>query len=163
MTRRRRRTKFSEKKEDKQVVERKPEGHYSSHGGYAAIRRFNERRMDLRRVEDRKIKAWQESIIADCGGDEVFDTFQIALLDRSTECIIILSAIGDYVMENGIMDKKTGDVVPCLRSTYTMYLSAFKTTMKEIFDRAGKKIAEKEIKPPPNLGKYIKTQFGEKQ
>ena len=132
-----------------------------THGGYQSINRYRERALDLRRVDDRAIKNWQNAIVADCGGPEKMDAFQYTLLDQCTECMIILAAISEYVTEHGIMDENTGDVVPCLRSSYTMYLQAFKTTMSIIFDRAGKKMDKApEI---PNLGNYIEAEYGDEK
>ena len=148
---RRRRTKYS--KEEAPVDGRK------THGGYQAVNRYRERPLDLRKVDDRAIKAWQDAIVTDCGGPEKIDAFQSTLLDQCTQIMIILARINEFVTENGVMDEKSKDVVPCLRNSYPTYLNAFKSTMKEIFDRAGKKL-DRPLEPP-NLGNYIETQYGE--
>jgi hypothetical protein len=112
------------------------------HGGYANVTRYRERGLDLRRREDKALKAFQDSIMADMGGLQEMDTYQVAMMDRATECLIILRSMAEYVESGGIIEGD-GQLAPCLRHSYVSYLNSFRLTMEAIYARNGKKASSK--------------------
>jgi hypothetical protein len=112
------------------------------HGGYAEITRYRERRLDLRSNNDKALKAFADSVVADCGGVENMDTYQVAMLDRATELLIILRCMAAHVEETHVIDNK-GQLAPCLRQSFVSYLNSFRLTMESIYSRNDKK--------PPNV------------
>jgi hypothetical protein len=84
------------------------------------------------------LKAFQDGIIDDLGGIAEMDTFQLSMLDRATECLIILRHMAEHVEDKGITDHD-GQLAPCLRQSYVSYLNSFRLTMDSIYSRNGKK------------------------
>jgi hypothetical protein len=112
------------------------------HGAYANVTRYRERGLDLRRREDKALKAFQDSIISDMGGLQEMDVYQVSMMDRATECLIILRCMAEHVEGEGIMEKD-GQLAPCLRHSYVSYLNSFRLTMEAIYARNGKKASSK--------------------
>jgi hypothetical protein len=108
------------------------------HGAFVEARRYKERSLDLRRKNDRDLIAWQKAIIDDFGGIEHLDAFQASMLDRATECLIILKCMAEHVEQNGIVGGD-GQLVPCLRNSFLAYHNSFRLTLQAIYERAGRK------------------------
>jgi hypothetical protein len=108
------------------------------HSGYAEVTRYKERGLDMRRRDDRALKAFQDNVINDLGGPSNVDTFQLAMLDRATEALIILRCMAEHVEGHGVIDGK-GNLAPCLRQSYISYLNSFRHTMASIYERGDKR------------------------
>jgi len=98
--------------------EKRPSGE-TSHGAYSLLRIYKERDLDLRRSDHRAIHEWRLALVEDLGGQTEVDTFQRAMIDRATECLIVLNAMSNHVEAGGIM--KGDDLAPCLRTSFLAY------------------------------------------
>jgi hypothetical protein len=128
-----------------------------THGGYAAATRYRERGLDLRRRDDRALKEWQDAVIADCGGLQEMDTFQLSMLNQATECKIITREMGRYAKEEGIINKETGQLIGCLRNSYLSYSKEFRRALDKLYGRNGKKPRA------PSLAEYLEETYGSKE
>lgn len=127
---------------------------HTTHGGYAQVTKYRGQKLDMRRRDDRALRAWQNSVIKDCGGLPEMDTYQLSMLDRATEAMIILRAMGFFV-ERKVIVMKGGELVPCLRNSYVAYSNVFRLALESIYSRLGKKPSK--VKTIPEiLKKYDK-------
>jgi len=65
------------------------------------------------------------------------DTLQLSLLDRATECMIILSHMAAYAAKHGPMDGP--DLINCLRQSYIAYANTFERLMRTIYEQSNKR------------------------
>jgi len=122
-----------------------------THGGHAEVRKYRERKLDLRCRNDKALIAWQHAICDDLHGQVNMDMLQMSLLDRATECLIVLRAISEYVEANGIMGEG-GVLVPALRNSFLAYQNSFRLALLAIYERADKRPPK-----PLNLDDYIES------
>jgi hypothetical protein len=113
----------------------------------------------MRRKDDRALRNWQDSIISDCGGLPEMDSFQLSMLDRATEAMIILSSISQYVCQEGVgIVGNDGQLTPCLRNSYIAYSNTFRLAMESIYARIGKKPSK-----VPDLEQYLREKYGKRK
>lgn len=115
---------------------RKRAGAPEKHGGFAEVKKYRERKTDMRRADDRALKAWQTAIVEDLGGPTELDMLQNSLLDRSTELLIILRCMAEHVEEKGVM-ADDGNLQPCLKTSYIAYANSFRRMLESIYSRKG--------------------------
>ena len=90
----------------------------------------------------------------DCGGPENFSALQVALLDRSSEILLVLMAIGAYVGKRDIIDED-GHILPCLsRGHYLSYENALRKNLVAIY-------GHKKEKKKQKLNDYIEATYSE--
>lgn len=127
-----------------------------THGGFASLRLYRERNLDLRRADHRMIHEWQLALIEDLGGQKVVDTFQRSMIDRATELLIVISKMAEHVEATGIIQ---GDsLAPCLKTSFIAFVNSFRRTLEAAFEHGKVK-----GKKPPNLGDYLKENYGEEE
>jgi len=125
------------------------------HSAYAELRRYRERKTDMRTADDKALAAWKDAIVNDCGGAEGMDAFQLSMLDRAVECLIVLRCMSNYVEKTGIMDAE-GSLVACLRHSFLAYQNSFRLALQAIYERADKRPPK-----PPDLDDYLKNNYGD--
>ncbi len=124
---------------------------WPTHGAFSALRLYRERNLDLRRADHKFLFDWRESLVNDLGGPAEVNTFQLAMIDRSVELLIIISAMGFHIEKVGVM---AGDeLVPCLRSSYLQYVNSLRHTLSAAFEHSQKK------PKTPNLRDYLTQNY----
>ena len=132
-------TKFKKRKRDlSDQIPQPKSGAKPTHGGFAAVKMYRERKLDLRKKDDRALKAWQMAIVDDLGGPTSLDMLQNSLLDRSTELLIILRCMAEHVEKKGVI-ADDGNLQPCLKSSYIAYANSFRRMLETIYSRQGAK------------------------
>jgi hypothetical protein len=122
------------------------------HQAFTALRLWRERDLDLRRRDHRAIHEWQLALVEDLGGQTEVDTFQRAMIDRATECLIVLNAMANHVEAGGIM--KGDDLAPCLKTSFLAYQNSFRLALTTCYEHGQK---GKGKKKPLDLEDYLKS------
>ena len=81
----------------------------------------------------------------DLGGQTEVDTFQRSMIDRATECLIVLNAMSNHVEEGGIM--KGEDLAPCLKASFLAYQNTFRLALISAYDHGAKQKGKKKPRP----------------
>jgi hypothetical protein len=125
-----------------------------THQAFTALRLYRERPLDLRRSDHRALVAWKEAVLGDLrNGDGEVNNFQLAMVDRSVELLIILSTMAAYVEENGIMGKD-GELVACLKQSFLAYQNSFRLALAAAYEYGGKKRGKRP--KVPSLEDYLR-------
>lgn len=122
------------------------------HQAFTALRLWRERDLDLRRRDHKAIREWQLALVEDLGGQTEIDTFQRAMIDRATECLIVLNAMANHVEAGGIM--KGDDLAPCLKTSFLAYQNSFRLALTTAYEH-GQKGKGKHPRVP-SLEDYLK-------
>lgn len=122
------------------MKERPKSGARPTHSGYSELKKYRERKPDMRRADNKALQAWQSAIVTDLGGPTELDMLQNSLLDRTVELLIILRNMASWVEKEGVMTVD-GNVQPCLKTSYIAYANSFRRMLETIYSRQG-------LKPP---------------
>ena len=117
------------------MKERPKSGAKPTHSGYSELKKYRERKPDMRRADDRALQAWQSAIVSDLGGPTELDMLQNSLLDRATELLIILRHIAAWIQREGVM-LPDGNLQPALKTSYISYSNSFRHCLESIYARA---------------------------
>ena len=95
------------------------------------------------------VRAWQEDLVNDLGGEDSVSTQQRVVIDTASKTMVLLASVDDYLLRNSFIDRRRKSLRPIVQQRMQMADS-----LNRAMNLLGLQKREKSI---PSLQEYLQS------